>query len=270
MYIVFRGIIMKKLLYMLVLVFTVSMSGCSGDKELYIATTTSLDNSGLLEYLLPYFEEEYDIKVNVVAVGTGAALELGKEGEVEILLVHDLAREILFIDDGFGTKRANIMYNDFIILGPEVLLSMSLDQALIEIKDNYDFYSRGDNSGTHSKELSLWDSVHLDPSTFGDFYNETGKGMGDTITMASLSGYYTLSDRGTYLAMKDNIDLVIACENDPRLINQYGVIKVNPDSYNKTDEYADLFYDWIISQEAQDLIAAYRIYNEQLFIPNAE
>lgn len=261
---------MKKLLYILIVVFALSMSGCNGNKELYIATTTSLDNSGLLEYLLPYFEEEYDIKVNVVAVGTGAALELGKEGEVEILLVHDLGREIQFIEDEYGTKRANIMYNDFIILGPQVLQSTSLDQALVEIRDTYNFYSRGDNSGTHSKELSLWDSVNLDPATFGDFYNETGKGMGDTITMASLSGFFTLSDRGTYLAMRDNIDLVIACENDPRLINQYGVIKVNPDSYNKTDEYADLFYDWILSQDVQDLIAAYRIYDEQLFIPNAE
>ena len=261
---------MKKLLYLLIVVFALSLSGCSSEKELYIATTTSLDNSGLLEYLLPYFEEEYDIKVNVIAVGTGAALELGKEGEVEILLVHDLGREIQFIEDGYGTKRAHIMYNDFIILGPQVLQSTSLDQALIEIKDNYNFYSRGDNSGTHSKELSLWESVNLDPSTFSDFYNETGKGMGDTISMASLSGYYTLSDRGTYLAMIDNIDLVVACENDPRLINQYGVIKVNPDSYNKTDEYADMFYDWILSQEAQDLIAAYRIYDEQLFTPNAE
>ena len=261
---------MKKILYVLIVVFAITLSGCGEEKELYIATTTSLDNSGLLGYLLPYFEEEYDIKVNVIARGTGAALELGKEGEVEILLVHDLAREIQFVADGYGTKRANIMYNDFIILGPEVLLSTSLDQALIEIKDNYSFYSRGDNSGTHSKELSLWESVNLDPSTFGEFYNETGQGMGDTISMASLSGYYTLSDRGTYLSMRDNIDLVIACENDPRLINQYGVIKVNPDLYNKTDEYADLFYEWILDQDTQDLIDEYIIYDEQLFISNAE
>jgi len=149
---------MKKILYILLTVFALTLSGCSGEKELYIATTTSLDNSGLLGYLLPYFEEKYDIKVNVIARGTGAALELGKEGEVEILLVHDLTRELLFVSDGYGTKRANIMYNDFIILGPDVLQSPSLDLALVEIKDNYDFYSRGDDSGTHSKELSLWDS----------------------------------------------------------------------------------------------------------------
>ena len=261
---------MKKVLYVLIAVFALSMSGCSKEKELYIATTTSLDNSGLLEYLLPYFEEEYGIKVNVVAVGTGAALELGKEGEVEILLVHDLAREIQFVEDGYGTKRANIMYNDFVILGPSTLQATTPEQALLEIKENHNFYSRGDNSGTHSKEVSLWQSIELDPSTFGDFYNETGKGMGDTITMASLSEYYTLSDRGTYLSMKENIELVIAYENYQELINQYGVIKINPENYNKTDEYADLFYAWIISSEAQDLIEAYRIYDEQLFFPNAE
>ena len=261
---------MKRILFLLVIVFILSMSGCNKDKELYIATTTSLDNSGLLEYLLPHFEEKYEIQVNVIAVGTGAALELGKVGEVEILLVHDINREIQFVNDGYGTKRENIMYNDFVILGPEVLEAETLDDALLEIRESHNFYSRGDNSGTHSKELFLWESVGLDPTTFGDWYNETGQGMGDTISMASFSGYYTLSDRGTYLSMKDNIDISIAAENFPKLLNQYGVIKVNPELYNTTDEYADLFYDWIISNEAQDLVDAYRIYDEQLFYANAE
>jgi len=261
---------MKKLLYILLTVFTITLTSCADEKELYIATTTSLDNSGLLEYLLPFFELEYDIKVNVVAVGTGAALELGKEGQVEILLVHDLTREIQFVEDGYGTKRANIMYNDFVILGPQSLQANTLEASLIEIMNDYNFYSRGDNSGTHSKEVSLWKAIGLDPSTFGEFYNETGQGMGDTITMASLSGYYTLSDRGTYLSMIDNIELVVAYENYQELMNQYGVIKVNPESYNKTDEYAELFYDWIISYHAQTLIGLYEVYDEQLFFPNAE
>jgi tungstate transport system substrate-binding protein len=261
---------MKKLFYLMTVLLLLTLTGCQGEKELYIATTTSLDNSGLLVYLLPHFEEEYGIKVNVVAVGTGAALELGKEGEVEILLVHDLVREVQFVEDGFGTKRDNIMYNDFVILGPQPLQADTLETALLEIKNNYNFYSRGDNSGTHSKEVSLWEEIGLDPSTFGEFYNETGQGMGDTISMASLSGYYTLSDRGTYLSMKENIDLVVAYENYQELLNQYGVIKVDPALYNKTDKYADLFYDWILSREAQELIGEYRIYNEQLFFPNAE
>ena len=261
---------MKRILFLLILSFTLTLSGCNNQKELYIATTTSLDNSGLLEYLLPHFEDEHEIKVNVIAVGTGAALELGKVGEVEILLVHDTTREIQFVDDGYGTKRANIMYNDFVILGPEMLDAETLDEALLEIKESHNFYSRGDNSGTHSKELFLWESVGLDPYTFGDWYNETGQGMGDTISMASFSDYYTLSDRGTYLSMRDNIDITIAAENFPRLINQYGVIKVNPELYNTTDEYADLFYDWILSEQAQNLVDEYRIYNEQLFYANAE
>lgn len=261
---------MKKLLYFMTVLLLVTLTGCQGEKELYIATTTSLDNSGLLVYLLPFFEEEYDIKVNVVAVGTGAALELGKEGEVEILLVHDLTREIQFVEDGYGTKRADIMYNDFVVLGPNTLQGTTLEQVLLEIKDNYSFYSRGDNSGTHSKEVSLWEGIGLNPSSFGDFYNETGQGMGDTITMASISGYYTLSDRGTYLSMKENIDLVVAYENYQELLNQYGVIKVDPELYNKTDEYADLFYDWITSYHAQTLIGLYEVYEEQLFFPNAE
>jgi tungstate transport system substrate-binding protein len=261
---------MKKWILILLLLFSFSLTSCETEKELYIATTTSLENSGLLAYIIPSFEEEYNIKVNIIAVGTGAALELGQLGEVEILLVHDYDSEVLFVENGYGIKRANIMYNDFIIIGPNQLQATSINDAMLEIKDNYNFYSRGDNSGTHVKELSLWQNAGLDVSTFGSFYNETGQGMGDTITMANISSYYTLSDRATYLSMKDNIDLIISYQNSEELLNQYGVIKVNPDLYNKTDEYAELFYNWIQRSDIQTLISTYIMYDEQLFYPNAE
>ena len=259
---------MRRFLMLFLVIIMTFLSGCS-QKELKIATTTSLENSGLLEFIIPYFEDEYGINVSVIAVGTGAALELGKEGEVEILLVHDYDREVTFVDDGYGLYRANIMYNDFILIGPTPLNATTLNDALIEIKENHSFYSRGDNSGTHSKELSLWEEANLDVSTFGDFYKETGQSMGSTINMTSLSGYYTLSDRATYLSMKDNVELVIAYENREELKNQYGVIKVNPELYTKTDEYADLFYDWILRDDIQELISTYQKYEEQLFYPNA-
>ena len=260
---------MKKIMIGFLLVVTIFLSGCDSDKELKIATTTSLDNSGLLEFIIPHFEEEYDIKVSIIAVGTGAALELGEEGEVEILLVHDYEREVTFVNNGFGLYRHDIMYNDFILIGPNPLTTAPLNMALKEIKDNYSFYSRGDNSGTHSKEVSLWKEAGYDVNTFGDFYKETGQSMGATITMTSLSGFYTLSDRATYLSMKENIELVIAYENKEELKNQYGVIKVNPELYTTTDEYADLFYDWIIREDIQELISSYQKYEEQLFYPNA-
>ena len=240
---------MKKTILLMSIFFITLLSSCKQQDELLIVTTTSLDNSGLLEYILPAFEEEYNCKVKVVALGTGAALEMGKRGEADILLVHDYDREIAFINDGYGEKRHNIMYNDFIFVGPNVLESTSIEEALLEIKTNHSFYSRGDNSGTHSRELKIWDNNNYDISTFGDWYLETGQGMGSTLTMSSISGYYTLTDRGTFLSMKENLDLVIAYENDPQLLNQYGVIKVDSSLHSRDDELADLFYDWIIREE---------------------
>lgn len=256
---------MKRILIIAMLFFLLPLSACNNEKVLKIATTTSLDNSGLLDYLIPYFEEEYGIDVDVIAIGTGAALEMGEQGQVEILLVHDYAREVTFVENGYGTKRANIMYNDFILIGPSNLDVDTLEEAFLTIKDNHSFYSRGDNSGTHSKELSLWAEYGFDVSTFGDFYEETGQGMSSTITMADLSGYFTFTDRATYLSMLENIDLVIAYENSVELKNQYGVIKVNPELYDGTDEYAELFYNWILRSDTQALIETYIFYETQLF-----
>ncbi len=260
---------MKKIILFVNIVLIVFLVGCKSENELLIITTTSLDNSGLLEYIIPSFEEEYNCKVKVVALGTGAALEMGQRGEADILLVHDYAREIEFINNGYGEKRANIMYNDFIFVGPTTLSTTTLEDTLQEIKDNYNFYSRGDNSGTHSKELSLWAMYQHDVSTFGDWYQETGQSMGSTLTMTSLSEYYTFTDRGTYLSMKENLNLVIVYENSEELKNQYGVIKVDSSLHNRNEELADLFYDWIIRQDTQDLIATYIKHDEQLFYPNS-
>jgi len=259
---------MKKIWILISVIFVLFLSSCKKE-ELLIVTTTSLDNSGLLAYIIPAFEEEYDVKVNIVALGTGAALELGEMGEADILLVHDYQRELIFMNNGFGEKRHDVMYNDFIIVGPTALTATTLEDVCSEIYLNHSFYSRGDNSGTHSKELSLWAQFNYDVEIFENWYLETGQSMGATLTMASLSGYYTLSDRATYLSMKDNLDLVIAYHNREELQNQYGVIKVNPTLHNRDDTNADLFYDWIISPETQALIATYEKYGEQLFFPNS-
>ena len=260
---------MRKLLILCLLGLTFSLSACE-QEELLIVTTTSLDSSGFLEFILPYFEEEYNVNVKVVAVGTGAALELGGMGEADIVFVHDYASEMEFMNDGFGEKRNNVMYNDFLFVGPTDIPSDTLEQTLQEIHDNYTFYSRGDNSGTHMKELSIWNQFDYDVTTFGEFYKETGQSMGSTLSMTSLSGYYTLVDRATYCAMADTVNLIPVYENPTELMNQYGVIKVNPELHNRNDENADLFYNWIIRNDIQDLIATYKINDMQLFFPNAE
>ena len=257
---------MKKLLLLTLFVLVFTLSGCKEkDNTLLIVTTTSLDNSGLLEYILPSFEEEYDCNVDVVALGTGAALELGRLGEADILLVHDYDREVLFVDEGYGEYRKNIMYNDFIFVGPEAITANDLSEVLTFLALGNDFYSRGDNSGTHSKELSLWNGLSYDVTTFGDWYKETGQGMGSTLTMASLANGYTFTDRGTYLSMKEELDLVIAYENTEELINTYGVIKVSEDLHNRNPYLADMFYEWITKEETKTLIDSYIKYDEQLF-----
>lgn len=260
---------MKKFLILFQFVFIFILSGCSQHENLLIVTTTSLENSGLLEYILPLFEDEYDIDVHVVAVGTGAALELGRNGDADILLVHDYDREMEFMDNGYGEKSHNIMYNDFVIVGPEVLVADSLSEALEQIYALEYFYSRGDQSGTHAKEVKMWVNSGYDPTMFSGWYKETGQSMGATLNMASLRQYYTLSDRATYLSMKVNLDLVISYENAEELLNQYSVIKVDPSLHNRNDDNSELFYNWIIRSDIQDFIATYIAYEEQLFYPNA-
>ena len=261
---------MKRSLLLATVLLTLFLSGCQKN-ELLLVTTTSLDNSGFLEYIIPFFEEEYDVKVKVVAVGTGAALELGSMGQADVVFVHDYDSEMAFMNAGYGEKRSNVMYNHFLFVGPTALNLGSVEETIAYIYDNdLDFYSRGDNSGTHLKELKQWETYGYDTSTFGDWYKETGQGMGTTLNMTSLSQYYTLTDIATYCAMEDNLDLEIAYEDPNQLVNQYGIIKVNPDLHNRDDHFADLFYDWILRDDIQLLISEIRICDIQLFYPNAE
>ncbi len=243
-----------------------------------MATTTSTENSGLLDYLLPVFEEDTGYQVEVVAVGTGKALQMGEDGEADVLLVHAKESEEEFVAAGHGLERFDVMYNDFIIIGPKddpakigEIASNDVVKALEAISESQSvFVSRGDDSGTHKKELACWKQANIEPQ--GDWYVEAGKGMGDVIQMAEEMNGYTLSDRATYLSMRENIGLEILVEGDEQLFNQYGVIAVNPDKNDQINaEGAQAFIDWILSEKAQKLIAEFgqEEYGQSLFIPNA-
>lgn len=278
----------KKLAVLLSLIF-IFLVGCSSKpqeaakpkeaRSMVLATTTSTQDTGLLDYLIPLFKKDTGIDVKVVAKGTGEALKLAQNGDADCLLVHDKAKEEEFIKNGYGLKRSDVMYNDFIIVGPaedpvkvkEKAYNNPLE-ALKIIKDSgAKFVSRGDQSGTDSKEKSLWKSAGITPS--GNWYVSAGKGMGAVLQMADEMKAYTLTDRGTYLAMKDKLKLQIVTEKSPQLFNQYGVIKLNPSKNSKLKEKeADEFIAWILSDKIQKTIGEYgkEKYGQSLFIPNAK
>lgn len=269
---------MKRLLGLVsVILLTYYLISCTSNKnnnEILLSTTTSTDNSGLLDYLIPYFEKDTGITVKWIAVGTGAAIEMGKTKEADILMVHDKTRELQFMADGYGIKRSDLMYNDFVIVGPQdsKIDSSSLTTLLNEIKDKgYTFTSRGDNSGTHSKEKQIWQAAGI--TDLGDWYIETGQGMGPTLSVTSESEGYTLTDRATFLTMKDELDLKIIYENDDNLFNQYSVIVVMP-HVDKNMNYEDalVLYEWLISSRGQTLINEFGKddYGQKLFFANAE
>ncbi len=273
---------MKKILTVALIVCLAlsSFVGCAKEENttLILATTTSTENSGLLAAILPVFEAETGIEVDVIAIGTGAALQRGRDGDADVLLVHAKTSEEEFIADGHGTKRSDVMYNDFVIVGPK-----DDPAAILDIKEDvnkvyktvYDleatFISRGDDSGTHKKEKSLWNEAGLEPA--GDWYVEVGKGMGDTLVMAAEMGAYTMTDRATFLSMRENLDLQIVFEGAPPLFNQYGVIPVNPDKNDLINhDAANEFVEWLLSEETQNLIGKYGVeeFGQPLFIPNAK
>ena len=242
--------------------------------DLILASTTSTQDSGLFDVLIPAFEEAYpEYKVNVIAKGTGEALELGQNKDADVLLVHAKAKEETFVADGYGTERRDVMYNDFIIVGPaadpaRIKGTATAAEALTKLSaSGSSFVSRGDESGTHTAEKKLWEKAAVTPS--GEWYVSAGKGMGDVLIMASELGAYTLTDRATYLSMADTLELDILVEGDSALFNQYGVIPVT-DATNM--DGAQAFADWIVSPEAQQIIAEYGVeeYGEPLFFPNAE
>lgn len=276
------GGIMRKILSVALIVclaFSVFASCAKEeDRTLILATTTSTENSGLLADILPVFEEKTGITVDVIAVGTGAALQKGRDGEADVLLVHAKSSEEEFVAEGHGTERSDVMYNDFVIVGPKSdpadLKSIANDVSKAYdtiLNGSFTFVSRGDDSGTHKKEKSIWANASLEPA--GDWYVQVGKGMGDTLTMADELEGYTMTDRATYLSMKDNLELEIVIEGDSNLFNQYGVIPVNPDKNDliNSDEAIE-FVEWLVSEEAQALIGKFGIedFGQPLFIPNAK
>jgi tungstate transport system substrate-binding protein len=246
-------------------------------QTLILATTTSTENSGLLDYLLPDFENAYNVQVDVIAVGTGQALKLGEDGNADVLMVHARAQEDAFMDAGHGVRREDLMYNDFVILGPaddpaglrgltdaaEAFQKLAQAQAA--------FVSRGDDSGTHTKEKAIWKAAEIEPA--GDWYISAGQGMGAVLTMANEQQAYTLSDRATYLARTlEGIDLEILVEGDPILFNPYGVIVVNPDKGpHIKSELANTFIDWLISVPTQEKIGQFGLeeFGAPLFTPDS-
>lgn len=264
---------MKRLL-MLLLFFAISLPDVLvAEEHLRLATTTSTANTGLLAELHPPFESEYNAKVDVIAVGTGAALRLGQNGDVDIVMVHAPAAEKKFVEEGYGVERLAVMHNDFVILGPVedpagVRQATDLKDALKYIATGeYSFVSRGDDSGTHKKEKSLWQSIELIPS--GNWYMAAGQGMGAILQIANEKLAYTLSDRGTYLAYKDKIDLGIVFEGAQELFNPYHIILVNPQKHpHVKHELAQKYAYFIRSEQGQKIIRDFKIRGEQLFIPD--
>lgn len=279
---------MQKLRWLSLLLLVGLLVAC-GSREpevLRLATTTSTADSGLLDAILPAFEEAYNARVDVVAVGTGQAIALGEAGDADVILVHARAREDAFVADGHGTARSDVMYNDFILVGPTedpagVQGMTSVSEALQAIAAaSSPFASRGDDSGTHTKELSLWEKAGLTPDTASGWYQSLGQGMGDTLTFANETGAYTLTDRATFLALQENLpDLLIlvggnsiADNADPDLLNPYGVIPVNPNKDGINEDLAQDFVEWITSEETQTAIGEFGVdtYGQPLFYPDAE
>lgn len=247
------------------------------EKSILLQSTTSTANSGLYDYILPLFSEKTGIKVNVVAVGTGQAIKNAQNGDGDVLLVHAKPAEDQFVAEGYGVQRFDVMYNDFIIVGPasDPASIAGTKDALTALKKiaqaEEKFASRGDESGTHKKEMSLWKTADIDPTAAsGAWYRETGSGMGATLNAAVGMDAYTLTDRGTWISFKNKADFRVLVEGDANLFNQYGVILVNPEKHPhvKVSE-GQAFIDWILSKEGQSAIASYQLDGQQLFFPNA-
>jgi tungstate transport system substrate-binding protein len=247
------------------------------DRTIIVASTTSTEQSGLFGYLLPQFSKAEGINVKVVAVGTGQALDIGRRGDADVVFVHDRPAEDKFMAEGQGVRRFDVMYNDFVIVGPKsdpahIGGHKDVVDALRKIAAaKAPFISRGDHSGTHEAELRLWKEADIDVGLAkGGWYREIGQGMGPALNMASSTNAYLLSDRGTWLSFKNRGDLVILTEGDKRLFNQYGVMLVNPAKHpNVKSQDGQTFIDWLISPKGQETIAGYKIGGEQLFFPNA-
>jgi tungstate transport system substrate-binding protein len=276
------GKIMKR--FALFLVFFVMIGSCfainaSAEKEIICSSTTSTDNSGLFSYLLPMFEKKTGIKVKVVARGTGAAIEMGKRGDADMILVHAKEQELKAVEEGYFVDRHDLMYNDFVIIGPDndpakIKGLKTAQEAFRKVAaSGISFVSRGDNSGTHTKELAIWKKAGTEPKG-QKWYLEVGQRMEKTQRIANEKRGYTLTDRGTWLATKDKdkLEMMIVLEGDPMLFNQYGVMAVNPEKHKHVKYKESMeFINWLISKEGQQAIGSFEDKNgNQLFIPNAK
>jgi tungstate transport system substrate-binding protein len=242
-----------------------------------VSSTTSTEQSGLFKYLLPVFTKKTGIDVRVVAVGTGQALDIGRRGDADVVFVHAKPLEEKFLAEGQGVKRFDVMYNDFVLIGPKsdpakVAGMKDVAAAFQKVKAaRAPFVSRGDKSGTHFAELELWKAAGIDiASEKGPWYRETGQGMGPALNTAAGMNAYVLSDRGTWLSFRNRADLVVVVQGDKRLFNQYGVMLVNPAKHpNVKVQWGQAFIEWLLSREGQQTIGDYKINGQQLFFPNA-
>jgi tungstate transport system substrate-binding protein len=268
--------LIRSLLFVAAIVTSLATQAVAEDKSIVIASTTSTQDSGLFGYLLPIFKEKTGIDVRVVAQGTGQALDTARRGDADVVFVHAKSAEERFLSEGFGVKRYPVMYNDFVLIGPESdpagIKGKNILTALETIKAKQSpFISRGDRSGTNMAEVELWKDAGIEiAKDKGPWYKEVGQGMGAALNTASALNAYVLSDRGTWLAFKNRGDLAILFEGDKRLRNQYGVILVNPAKHASVKkDLGQQFVDWLVSPEGQSAIASYKIKGQQLFFPNA-
>lgn len=245
--------------------------------SIVVASTTSTEQSGLFKHILPLFKAKSGIEVKVVALGTGQALDAARRGDADVVLVHDRPAEEKFVAEGFAKARQDVMYNDFVVIGPKAdpagIKGASVEEAFRKLAAaKAPFVSRGDRSGTHSAELRSWKEAGVDlASARGDWYRDVGQGMGPALNTASALGAYILADRGTWLSFKNRGDITILVEGDPRLFNPYGVMLVNPDKHPTVKvKEGQAFIDWLVSPEGQAAIADYKIGGEQLFFPSAK
>ncbi len=269
--------IRRRVLALLAVCALAPAAAAAADSFITVASTTSTEQSGLFKHLLPIFTAKTGIEVRVVAQGTGQALDTGRRGDADVVFVHDKAAEEKFIAEGYGVERQEVMYNDFVLIGPKTdpakVAGKDITAALQKVKAaQAPFVSRGDKSGTHAAELRYWKAAGVEGDGLkGEWYRSTGSGMGPALNTASSMNAYILADRGTWLSFKNRGELVILVEGDQRLFNQYGVILVNPAKHHHVKKEAgQTFIDWVLSAEGQQAIAAYQIDGQQLFFPNAK
>ena len=264
--------------FLLLAALLAALPALAQEKFIVVASTTSTEQSGLFGYLLPIFQKKTGIRVRVVALGTGQALDLARRGDADVVFVHARSAEDKFLAEGHGVRRFDVMYNDFVLVGPradpaKVSGGGDILDALKKIKAaGAPFVSRGDKSGTHIAELDLWKLAGIDiAAEKGPWYRDTGQGMGPALNTAAAMNAYILADRGTWISFKNRGELAIVVEGDKRLFNQYGVMLVNPAKHSSVKkDLGQAFVDWIISSEGQKTIAEYKIGGEQLFFPNAK